>query len=165
MKMLSDYQGVELEETGFRPELKKLHTAAESLVLAMRYVGIQVRDENDLEAVLRKIAFLDEIREEIKETALGCSSSAVAGKTPQWAFEMALVSEDEELLKVHDYLDSLFRCFAEACVWLDQTVQAESSEASDLELRKTFQKLIDFVACGSLAIISGSNADMSRIAA
>lgn len=165
MRMLSDYQGLELAETGFRPELKKLHTAAESLVLAMRYVGIQIRDENDLEAVLRRIAFLDEIREEIKETALGPSSSAVAGKTPQWAFEMALVSEDEELLKVHDYLDSLFRCFAEACVWLDQIVQAENSGASDSELRHTFQKLVDFVACGSLAIISGRNADMSQIAA
>lgn len=165
MKMLTDYQGLELLDTRFKPELKRLHTAAESLVLAMRYVGIQVRDEENLEIVLRKIAFLDEVREEIKETALGGTEKQVANLAPQWAFELSLVSEDGELDKVHEYLDSLFRCFAEACVWLDQIVQIEGHGASRAELQKTFRKLIDFVACGSLTIISGGSTDAVRMAA
>lgn len=163
MKTLSDYQGIDLVRVDFNPELKKLHTAAESLVLAMRYVGIQTRNEADLETILRKLAFLDEIRGEIREASKGELDPSVTMKVSQWAFELSLVAEEGELSQIHDFLDSLFRCFADACVWLEQVLEADESDASrSAGIEETYHKLVEFVGCGALTIISGSGAVFER---
>ena len=167
MKMLCDYQGIDLVKTEVHPnlsapKLKRLHTAAESLVLAMRYVAIQVRDEEKLDSILRKIAFLDELRLEIKAAA----SSGEIDSLSQWALELSIVSESSDLEKIHEFLDSLFRGFADACVWLSELESNNGPEGDQRsDLVETYQRLIDFVACGSLAIVSGGASAIDHQAA
>lgn len=154
MKMLSEYQTVETVTMDFTTELKRLHTAAESLVLAMRYVGIQTRDEKKLDTLLGTIAFVDEIRDEIRTVKRRGGRDGLATYAPNWALELALVSEERNLADVDDHLDTLLKCFAEACAWLNE-MQTGSRTLEDGTIAATYFRLLDFVACGALAIISG----------